>query len=255
MLQFMGSQRARHNLSDWTTTTTTMVNPPLLSSAKLSYLNEFSNLEKFSKASESSLPPLLHVLLTCLHKALLVVHLSVLPFEPKIDPLPGGLALLPSPVPFKARLRGDGAKTTICALDWSRVTCTAKDFTSVKRIPSSVQHSLISLKHTSLSSQVYINWNTFWWESMSKEGMEAIDWKDPDDFSRVGRREQADVQILVNSLHNQLFLKCVEWCIFQQCMSLTEVSRIVATVKIFQNSSSFICQVFKVYLTLPLWQD
>ena len=56
--------------------------------------------------------------------------------------------------------------------------------------------------------------------------MEAIDWKDPDDFSRVGRREQADVQILVNSLHNQLFLKCVEWCIFQQCMSLTEVSRL-----------------------------
>lgn len=36
---------------------------------------------------------------------------------------------------------------------------------------------------------------------MSKEGMEAIDWKYPDDFSRVGRREQADVQILVNSLH------------------------------------------------------
>lgn len=90
---------------------------------------------------------------------------------------------------------------------------------------------------------------------MSKEGMEAIDWKDPDDFSRVGGREQADVQISVNSLHNQLFLKCVEWCIFQQCMSLTEVSRIVATVKIFQNSSSFICQVFKVYLALPLWQD
>lgn len=32
--------------------------------------------------------------------------------------------------------------------------------------------------------------------------MEAIDWKDPDDFSRVSRREQADVQILVKSLHN-----------------------------------------------------
>lgn len=56
---------------------------------------------KYSKASESSLHPLLHVLLTCLHKALLVVHFSVLPFEPKIDPPPRGLALLPSPVPFK----------------------------------------------------------------------------------------------------------------------------------------------------------
>ena len=31
-------------------------------------------------------------------------------------------------------------------------------------------------------------------------------------------------------------------------MSLTEVPRIVATVKIFQNSSSFICQVFKFCL-------
>ena len=83
---------------------------------------------------------------------------------------------------------------------------------------------------------------------MSKEGMEAIDWKDPDDFSRVSRREQADVQTLVNSLHNQLFPKCVEWCTFQQCMSLTKVPRIVGILKIFQNSSSVICQIFNVCL-------
>ena len=146
-----------------------MVNPLLLPSAKLSYLNGFSNLEKFSKASESSPPPLLHILLTCLHKTLLVVHLSVLPFEPKIDPPPRGLALLPSSAPFKTRLSGDGTKTTIYASDWSRVTCTAKDFTSVKRIPLSVQHSLISLKPTSLSSQVYINWNMFLWESLCQK--------------------------------------------------------------------------------------
>ena len=73
---------------------------------------------------------------------------------------------------------------------------------------------------------------------MSKEGMEAIDWKDPDDFSRVSRREQADVQILVKSLHNQLFPKCVEWCSFQQCMSLTKVPRIVPIFFLFFLSSA-----------------
>lgn len=36
-------------------------------------------------------------------------------------------------------------------------------------------------------------------EFISKGGMEAIDWKDPDDFSRVSRRERADVQILTVS--------------------------------------------------------
>lgn len=35
-------------------------------------------------------------------------------------------------------------------------------------------------------------------EFISKGGLEAIDWKDPD-FSRVSRRERADVQILTVS--------------------------------------------------------
>lgn len=229
-----------------------MVNPLLLPSAKLSYLNGLSNVEKFSKASESSLPPLLHVLLTCLHKTLLAVHLSVL------IPPPRGLALLPSSAPFKARAQWGWHQNHHICLRLKQNYMHSKGLYQCPEdsIECPTQSDLIKTYQPMVCfSGLHQLIHLLMGEFISKGGMEAIDWKDPDDFSRVSRRERADVQILtvstttysLNVLSGVFFNSAWAW---QKCLGSWPFWTFFKTLVVLSVRS-----LMSAYLTLPLWQD